>query len=159
MFPPSCEQEGRACSQNCGWSGSSVSHCCSARASIWKTASHADGNDDGTRPSSALNQAPTITGAPPASILEGELYEFTPNASDPDGDDLEFSISRKPEWADFNRATGRLSGTPGAGDVGNFTNIVISVSDGKAHVAARGLRHLGQPDCSRSGDAFLDAAD
>jgi hypothetical protein len=85
-------------------------------------------NGDGN---TTLNQAPMITGAPSASILEGKLYVFKPDASDPDGDELEFSISRKPEWADFNPATGRLSGTPGAGDVGNFTNIVISVTDGK----------------------------
>jgi hypothetical protein len=80
----------------------------------------------------ALNQAPTITGTPPSNILEGQLYEFQPSASDPDGDALEFSIARKPAWADFDRASGRLSGTPGAGDVGNFTNIAISVSDGKS---------------------------
>lgn len=79
-----------------------------------------------------LNQAPTIAGTPSANILEGELYEFRPTASDPEGDSLEFSIARKPAWAKFDKASGRLSGTPGADDVGNFTNIAISVSDGKA---------------------------
>jgi hypothetical protein len=81
---------------------------------------------------SALNQAPTIAGSPPANILEGEFYEFRPSASDPDGDTLEFSIARKPAWAQFDKASGRLWGTPGADDVGSFTNIGISVSDGKA---------------------------
>jgi len=79
----------------------------------------------------ALNSAPTITGAPPSNILEGELYEFVPTASDPDGDTLEFSIARKPAWASFDKATGRLAGTPDSEDVGNFTNIAITVSDGK----------------------------
>jgi len=78
-----------------------------------------------------LNQAPTIAGSPAANVLEGEFYEFLPTAADPNGDTLEFSISRKPEWAQFDRASGRLWGTPGAGDVGNFTNISITVSDGK----------------------------
>ena len=78
-----------------------------------------------------LNQAPTIAGSPPAHVLEGEFYEFLPNAVDPDGDSLEFSISRKPAWAQFDRYSGRLWGTPAAGDVGNFTNISITVSDGK----------------------------
>lgn len=81
------------------------------------------------------NQPPTIVGAPPPNVLEGQLYEFTPNASDPDGDTLEFSIARKPAWAQFDKATGRLTGTPGAADVGNFTNIAISVSDGRASAA------------------------
>ncbi len=80
----------------------------------------------------ALNNAPTISGAPPTNILEGELYEFVPTASDADGDTLQFSIARKPSWASFDAATGRLSGTPDSADVGNFTNIAISVSDGQA---------------------------
>jgi hypothetical protein len=80
---------------------------------------------------SALNQQPAISGSPPRSIREGEAYDFMPSASDPDGDTLEFKISRKPGWATFDRATGRLSGTPDSEDVGNYTNIQISVTDGK----------------------------
>lgn len=83
----------------------------------------------------ADNQAPTIAGTPPQSVLEGQLYEFTPSASDADGDTLEFSIARKPVWAQFDKATGRISGTPSAADVGNFTNIAITVSDGEAIAA------------------------
>jgi hypothetical protein len=86
-----------------------------------------------------LNQAPTIAGSPPAHVLEGEFYEFLPNAVDPDGDSLEFSISRKPVWAQFDRASGRLWGTPSAADVGNFTNIAISVSDGKDSASLAGF--------------------
>lgn len=88
------------------------------------------GGDDG---GATRNQAPSISGSPSANILEGEFYEFRPSASDPDGDALEFSIARKPAWAQFDRVSGRLWGTPGASDVGNFTNIGISVSDGKAN--------------------------
>jgi hypothetical protein len=83
----------------------------------------------------ALNQAPTITGSPPPSILEGQSYEFIPTASDPDGDTLEFTIARKPAWASFDRATGRLWGTPATEDAGNFTNVGISVSDGTVSAA------------------------
>jgi hypothetical protein len=85
-------------------------------------------------PSSA-NQAPTIAGSPPTRIVAGELYEFAPTANDPEGDTLEFAVARKPSWANFDRATGRLWGVPGAEDVGNFTNIGISVSDGHASVS------------------------
>jgi hypothetical protein len=83
-------------------------------------------------PPAAANQAPSISGIPPRTIVEGEFYEFMPSAADPDGDALAFAISRKPGWATFDRATGRLSGTPEIDDVGNFTNIAITVSDGKA---------------------------
>jgi hypothetical protein len=77
-----------------------------------------------------VNHAPTITGAPPPTIVAGEFYEFIPEAADADGDTLQFSIARKPGWASFNKANGRLSGTPQDADVGNFTNIEISVTDG-----------------------------
>lgn len=86
-----------------------------------------------------LNSAPTISGSPPPSILEGQLYEFTPTASDADGDTLEFTIARKPSWASFDRSTGRLSGTPDTEDAGNFTNIGISVSDGTVSAALTGF--------------------
>ena len=57
-------------------------------------------------------------------------YNFLPTAADADGDTLAFSIDNKPDWATFNTSTGRLSGTPAAADVGTYSNIAISVSDG-----------------------------
>ncbi|MDH3431489.1 MAG: putative Ig domain-containing protein [Gammaproteobacteria bacterium] len=78
------------------------------------------------------NAAPTIAGSPPAQVVVGSAYDFTPTASDPDGDVLTFSVSNLPSWATFNTATGRLSGTPGSGNTGAHNNIVISVSDGAA---------------------------
>jgi hypothetical protein len=71
-----------------------------------------------------------ISGNPAGSVTEGEGYLFTPNASDPDGDTLRFTIANRPAWASFNSQTGALSGTPQAADVGSYSNISISVSDG-----------------------------
>lgn len=79
---------------------------------------------------SGSNNAPTISGSPQAAITMGSKYSFTPNASDPDGDTLTFSIQNLPVWAAFDSTTGTLSGTPSLADVGVFTGIVISVSDG-----------------------------
>jgi len=81
-------------------------------------------------PPAAVNHAPTISGAPIRTVVQGEFYEFMPSANDADDDKLVFSIARKPAWAEFDAATGRLWGTPSEADVGNFTNIKISVSDG-----------------------------
>ena len=78
------------------------------------------------------NTPPTISGTPPTSVLEGVLYSFTPTANDADDDPLTFSIANEPSWATFSTSTGRLSGTPDAGDVGTYSNIGISVSDGTA---------------------------
>ena len=39
-------------------------------------------------------------------------------------------MSGRPVWATFNTTTGELSGTPTAGDVGTYANILIQVGDG-----------------------------
>ncbi len=84
----------------------------------------------GTTP--APNQPPVITGSPPTAAQEGQAYSFVPTASDPDGNPLTFSITNRPAWATFNTSTGALSGTPGTGTVGTYSNILIRVSDGTA---------------------------
>jgi len=83
----------------------------------------------------AANSPPTISGSPPPTATVGRSYSFRPNASDPNGDALTFSIANRPSWASFNSRTGRLSGTPGSTRVGTYPNIVISVSDGRASTA------------------------
>ena len=87
------------------------------------------------RATSRDNERPTISGAPATSVAPGAAYSFTPSASDANGDPLRFSISHKPGWASFDRATGRLTGTPGTSNVGTYPNIVISVTDGTPYVA------------------------
>lgn len=83
----------------------------------------------------APNQPPTISGSPSTSVVANSAYTFTPAASDPDGDNLTFLISGQPSWASFNSGSGRLSGTPAAGEDGVYANIRISVSDGEASSA------------------------
>jgi hypothetical protein len=80
--------------------------------------------------SQALAQPPTIGGSPATSVNVGSGYSFTPSASDPEGEPLTFSIQNQPSWTSFDTGTGQLSGTPSAADVGNYQNIIISVSDG-----------------------------
>jgi len=78
------------------------------------------------------NNPPIISGTPPPSVKADEPYSFGPSASDPDGDTLTFSIQNQPSWASFDTSNGQISGTPTAGDVGNYANIVVSVTDGQA---------------------------
>lgn len=75
---------------------------------------------------------PTISGDPSHSVVAGQAYSFTPAATDPDGATLTFEISNEPHWANFNSATGQLSGTPTAADIGTTAGIVISATDGQA---------------------------
>ncbi|MET0657034.1 MAG: putative Ig domain-containing protein [Steroidobacteraceae bacterium] len=78
------------------------------------------------------NRAPTISGSPMTSVQAGQSYSFQPSASDADGNSLTYSIANKPSWATFSTSTGRLSGTPATTNVGTYSNIAISVSDGRA---------------------------
>jgi hypothetical protein len=78
---------------------------------------------------------PTISGTPATQVQEGQAYLFTPTASGPNGAMLSFSIQNMPSWATFSIATGQLSGTPAVANVGTYSNIVISVSDGTSSAA------------------------
>lgn len=77
------------------------------------------------------NTPPVISGSPLMTIIAGNLYDFQPTASDADGDTLTFAVNGLPGWASFDTATGRLSGTPVSANVGVYSNISISVSDGE----------------------------
>lgn len=78
------------------------------------------------------NRAPVISGTPATSVNAGGTYTFSPAASDADGNALTFSIANKPGWATFNAANGQLTGVPTAANIGTFSGISISVSDGVA---------------------------
>lgn len=77
------------------------------------------------------NAAPEITGTPAPSAEAGQIYSFTPQASDSDEDFLEFTIQNAPSWATFSDESGTLSGTPTDADVGDTSDITISVTDGR----------------------------
>jgi hypothetical protein len=82
-------------------------------------------------PTPPANQPPEITGTPAAVTQSGQNYSFTPQAKDADNDFLEFAIANKPAWATFSADTGTLSGVPGDSDVGETTDITITVTDGR----------------------------
>lgn len=85
-----------------------------------------------TSSSGTTNRAPTISGSPATSATAGRAYSFTPRGADADGNSLGYSIQNRPAWASFSTSTGRLSGTPTTANVGTFSNIRITVSDGRA---------------------------
>jgi Putative Ig domain len=74
--------------------------------------------------------APSIGGTPAGAVIVERAYSFTPTAADAGGDALTFSVQNAPSWASFNSGTGELSGTPTLADVGTFSKIILSVSDG-----------------------------
>ena len=80
------------------------------------------------------NSVPTIIGRAPGGSKVGDLYNFTPISHDADGDELSFQITNKPLWAEFDKSTGQLVGTPTEKNIGDFKYIIIAVSDGKSLV-------------------------
>ncbi|MCU7916199.1 MAG: putative Ig domain-containing protein [Candidatus Thiodiazotropha sp. (ex Gloverina cf. vestifex)] len=95
------------------------------------------------------NRAPVISGSPATHTVELSTYSFTPTASDADGDSLTYSVSNQPSWANFDAASGNLSGTPGYLDAGTYSNIVISVSDGSVS-ASLGSFNITVADLNRA---------
>lgn len=79
-----------------------------------------------------VNSAPVISGSPSTSVSVGDMFSFVPTASDADGDTLTFAIQNLPGWASFDTGIGELSGRPTDVDLGNYANLIISVSDGNA---------------------------
>ena len=75
------------------------------------------------------NQAPPISGDANAYARVGHDYLFQPSSNDADGDHLTFSANNLPPWARIDPASGRLTGTPDAGDLGEYEDITITVAD------------------------------
>jgi hypothetical protein len=132
-----------------------------------------DGESTAALPAFALtvsavgtNSPPTITALVVPTATQFMPYSYQPLATDPDADALVFTIVNRPRWAAFDPATGRLEGTPGAGDAGSDSNIIIHVSDGTAttslpaftiRVYAPGETDVGTPASTNGPPAIFGA--
>jgi hypothetical protein len=101
---------------SCGGSNGGTTESCSASVAVPVSAA------------TALN----ISGSPPTSDVAGQAYSFMPTTTNPGGGTLGFSITNMPAWASFSTLTGALTGTPSSVQVGDYSNILISVSNGSA---------------------------
>ena len=108
---------------------------------------------DPSAPESPDNGAPIVSGSPIVEGSVGDPYSFTPQARDPDGDPLTFSIQNKPSWANFDSATGTLSGTPAA--AGSYAGIVITASDGTTSTALAPFELVISTASQGSGSAIV----
>ncbi|MBA54801.1 MAG: hypothetical protein CMK89_10140 [Pseudomonadales bacterium] len=104
----------------------------------------------------AVNDAPTITGSPTLSLLEGEAYSFIPTLADVDDVSLTAEVVNLPIWASFDSSTGALTGTPLVGDAGDYANISLSVTDGSetATLALFTITVIGDNDTDGTADSI-----
>ncbi len=109
-------------------------------------------------PVGSINTPPTISGNPVRSIYENNAYYFTPTVTDIDGDALTFNIVNQPFWATFNVSTGRLTGTPLSADIGIYSNVIISVTDGTdtANLAPFNIDVMNEPAPPANNKPIID---
>ncbi|WP_020408661.1 tandem-95 repeat protein [Hahella ganghwensis] len=99
----------------------------------------------------AVNDAPTISGTPATTIVEGNAYSFTPTLNDVEGDTISVSASNLPSWLSLNSSTGALTGN--ATVVGTYSNIVLTATDGSASSSLAAFTINVQLDTDGDGDA------
>jgi hypothetical protein len=95
----------------------------------------------------------SISGTPTTSVAENRYYGFQSWATDTDHLGVTYSIANKPSWATFDTRYGHLYGVPTAANVGTYSNIVITASDGvsKASLPAFSITVTGTGSSSGSG--------
>lgn len=77
----------------------------------------------------AVNHAPVLDLIGNRTVNEGELIEFTVNATDADNDTLTYSASNLPPGASFSTITRVFSWTPDFNQSGNYPDIEFTVMD------------------------------
>jgi parallel beta-helix repeat protein len=81
-----------------------------------------------------LNRAPVIISEPIITAKEDQLYSYQVEASDPDGDNLNYSLIIKPEGMSINtEKNGLITWMPTNNQVG-IHQIIVEISDGKYKV-------------------------
>ena len=75
------------------------------------------------------NRAPVLDSIGDRTVNEGELLQFSINATDPDGDALTFSATNLPDGAGFSSATRTFSWTPNYNQAGSYPGVHFEVQD------------------------------
>jgi hypothetical protein len=101
----------------------------------------------------ATQASTTISGTPSTAVEATRYYGFQSWATDTDHRTVTYSIANKPSWATFDTRYGHLYGIPAAANVGTYSNIVISASDGvsQASLPAFSIKVTGTGTSGGSG--------
>ena len=85
---------------------------------------------DPPAPPPVVNYAPIITSIPGDTATVGGKYIYDVNATDPEGDVLTYSLTKKPDDMTINSTTGLINWTPASKQIGD-NPVIVKVSDGK----------------------------
>ena len=83
-----------------------------------------------------VSAAPVIASAPILAATVGTVYSYDVNATDANGDTLTYSLATAPVGMDINAATGLITWTPAAGQVG-ANHVTVRVADPKSLFATQ----------------------
>ncbi len=75
-----------------------------------------------------VNAAPRIASSAPLTATRGLLYRYPVEATDPNGDELVFSLVKAPEEMTIDRATGMITWTPSSAQTGQ-NPVTVQVAD------------------------------
>lgn len=79
---------------------------------------------------SANGKPPMINSTPITSAIQGQPYAYAVTATDPDGDELVFSLISAPANMSIDPTTGSIAWTPGNAQVGS-NGVVVKVADSR----------------------------
>ena len=88
---------------------------------------------------SCVNLPPAITSTPPTTATVATLTTYAVRAVDPEGDTLTYSLQAGPAGMTIDPATGILSWTPTAAEVGTHAAAIL-VADGQGNTASQVYR-------------------
>jgi RHS repeat-associated protein len=77
----------------------------------------------------ASNTAPTLATIPTQEALVGQQFRYVPQATDPDGNELEYSLLAFPPNMTIDDETGEIVWTPTANDLGTH-QVIVRIADG-----------------------------
>ena len=93
-----------------------------------QVSSAATGGIAGGTTDAVMKSALTVTGTPAPTATAGQAYSFKPQVSGAAA--ASFTASNLPSWAKLDATTGQISGTPAAGQVGQYAGIVLTATSG-----------------------------
>ncbi|MEZ5336394.1 MAG: putative Ig domain-containing protein [Methanolobus sp.] len=96
------------------------------------------------------NRPPVLSSIGSQEVDEEEKLRITLSATDPDGDDLIFSVDDAPNGSAFNATTGVFTWTPEEGDAGTYYTM-FSVTDGSSTDTENVTITVEEPSSSSSG--------
>ncbi len=84
----------------------------------------------------AANHAPTVQSKPRTQSVVGGGYAYLPQAKDPDGDVLQWSLTNKPTGMSIDPASGLVTWTPAGNQLGDH-RVTLVADDGRGGTASQ----------------------